>query len=69
MEMSFLAYNISEPHSVEQLTAKGSGNETTLKGDIECKDNDKIGVFYPYKLSEGFVQSKVHVSMLKRHGV
>ena len=61
----FLAYNISEPHSVEQLTAKGSGNETTLKGDIECKDNDKIGVFYPYKLSEGFVQSKVHVSMLK----
>ena len=61
----FLAYNISEPHSVEQLTAKGSGNETTLKGDIECKDNDKIGVFYPYKLSYGSVQSKVHVSMLK----
>ena len=61
----FLAYNISEPHRVEQLTAKGTGNETTLKGDIECKDNDKIGVFYPYKLSEGFVQSKVHVSMLK----
>ena len=61
----FLAYNISEPHSVEQLTAKGSGNETTLKGDIECKDNDKIGVFYPYKMSGGHVQSKVHVSMLK----
>ena len=61
----FLAYNISEPHSVEQLTAKGTGNETTLKGDIECKDNDKIGVFYPYKLSYGSVQSKVHVSMLK----
>ena len=61
----FLAYNISEPHSVEQLTAKGSGNETTLTGDIVCKDNDKIGVFYPYKLSYGSVQSKVHVSMLK----
>lgn len=61
----FLAYNISEPHSVEQLTAKGTGNETTLKGDIECKDNDKIGVFYPYKLNYGSVQSKVHVSMLK----
>jgi len=61
----FLAYNISEPHSVEPLTAKGSGNETTLKGDIECKDNDKIGVFYPYKMSGGHVQSKVHVSMLK----
>ncbi|MBF1540372.1 MAG: hypothetical protein HXO00_03925, partial [Prevotella salivae] len=60
----FLAYNISEPHSVEQLTAKSTGNETTLKGDIECKDNDKIGVFYPYKLSYGSVQSKVHVSML-----
>lgn len=61
----FLAYNISEPHSVEQLTAKGSGNETTLKGDIECKDNDKIGVFYPYKLSYGSKQYRVHVSMLK----
>lgn len=61
----FLAYNISEPHSVEPLTAKGSGNETTLTGDIECKDNDKIGVFYPYKMSGGHVQSKVHVSMLK----
>ena len=61
----FLAYNISEPHSVEQLTAKSTGNETTLTGDIECKDNDKIGVFYPYKLSYGSVQSKVHVSMLK----
>ena len=61
----FLAYNISEPHSVEELTAKGTGNETTLKGDIECKDNDKIGVFYSYKLSYGSVQSKVHVSMLK----
>lgn len=61
----FLAYNISEPHSVEQLTAKGTGNETTLTGDIVCKDNDKIGVFYPYKLSYGSVQSKVHVSMLK----
>lgn len=61
----FLAYNISEPHSGESLTAKSTGNETTLTGDIECKDNDKIGVFYPYKLSEGFVQSKVHVSMLK----
>lgn len=60
----FLAYNISEPHSVEQLTAKGTGNETTLKGDIECKDNDKIGVFYPYKLSYGSAQYKVHVSML-----
>lgn len=60
----FLAYNISEPHRVEQLTAKSTGNETTLKGDIECKDNDKIGVFYPYKLSYGSVQSKVHVSML-----
>ena len=61
----FLAYNISEPHSGESLTAKSTGNETTLTGDIECKDNDKIGVFYPYKMSEGFVQSKVHVSMLK----
>lgn len=61
----FLAYNISEPHSVEQLTAKSTGNETTLKGDIECKDNDKIGVFYPYKLSYGSAQYKVHVSMLK----
>ena len=61
----FLAYNISEPHRVEQLTAKGSGNETTLKGDIECKDNDKIGVFYPYKLSYGSKQYRVHVSMLK----
>ena len=61
----FLAYNISEPHRVEQLTAKGTGNETTLTGDIECKDNDKIGVFYPYKLSDGPVQYKVHVSMLK----
>ncbi|MFC2713800.1 MAG: hypothetical protein ACFN4M_10495 [Segatella salivae] len=61
----FLAYNISEPHRVEQLTAKSTGNETTLTGDIECKDNDKIGVFYPYKLSYGSVQSKVHVSMLK----
>ena len=60
----FLAYNISEPHRVEQLTAKSTGNETTLKGDIECKDNDKIGVFYPYKLSYGSVQYKVHVSML-----
>lgn len=61
----FLAYNISEPRSVASLTAKSTGNETTLTGDIECKDNDKIGVFYPYKLSYGSVQSKVHVSMLK----
>lgn len=60
----FLAYNISEPHSGESLTAKSTGNETTLTGDIECKDNDKIGVFYPYKMSGGFVQSKVQVSML-----
>lgn len=60
----FLAYNISEPHSVEQLTAKSTGNETTLTGDIECKDNDKIGVFYPYKLSDGHAQYRVHVSML-----
>lgn len=60
----FLAYNISEPHRVEQLTAKSTGNETTLTGDIECKDNDKIGVFYPYKLSDGHAQYRVHVSML-----
>ena len=61
----FLAYNISEPRSVASLTAKSTGNETMLTGDIECKDNDKIGVFYPYKLSYGSAQYKVHVSMLK----
>lgn len=61
----FLAYNITEPHGVEELRAHGGGESTELKGEVECKDEDEIGVFYPYKLSYGQLQSSVHVSMQK----
>ena len=59
----FGAVNMTNPRSLEHLKAKGEGNSTKLEGNIECANGDKIGVFFPYKLSTGQDQKLVEISM------
>ena len=59
----FGAVNMSNPRSLEHLKAKGEGNSTKLEGNIECANGDKIGVFFPYKLSTSQDQKLVEISM------
>ena len=59
----FGAFNITDPGSLESLIAKGSGASTKLEGNIDCANGDKIGVFFPYKLSTGHDQKLVEISM------
>lgn len=59
----FGAFNITDPGSLESLIAKGSGASTKLEGNIDCANGDKIGVFFPYKLSTGQDQKLVEISM------
>jgi putative lipoprotein len=59
----FGAANMTTPGNLEKLTAKGSGASTKLEGNIDCANGDKIGVFFPYKLSTGQDQKLVEISM------
>lgn len=59
----FGAANMTTPGNLEKLTAKGSGASTKLEGNIDCANGDKIGVFFPYKLSTGHDQKLVEISM------
>lgn len=59
----FGAVNMTNPRSLEHLKAKGEGNSTKLEGNIECANGDKIGVFFPYKLSLSQDQKLVEISM------
>ena len=59
----FGAFNITDPGSLESLIAKGSGASTKLEGNIDCANGDKIGVFFPYKLSTDHDQKLVEISM------
>lgn len=59
----FGAANMTTPGNLEKLTAKGSGASTKLEGNIDCANGDKIGVFFPYKLSTGKDQKLVEISM------
>ena len=59
----FGAVNMTKPVSLEKLIAKGSGASTKLEGNIDCANGDKIGVFFPYKLSLSQDQKLVEISM------
>ena len=59
----FGAANMTTLGNLEKLTAKGSGASTKLEGNIDCANGDKIGVFFPYKLSTGQDQKLVEISM------
>lgn len=59
----FGAANMTTPGNLEKLTAKGSGASTKLEGNIDCANGDKIGVFFPYKLSTSHDQKLVEISM------
>ena len=64
----FMAYNrtFTGPSSESRfglLTASSTGTRTTLDGVIACKDNDKLGIFYPGSYVTGFDQGKMSVNM------
>lgn len=68
----FMAYNRTfTGHSSESrygiLTASNGGTRTTLEGDIACKDNDELGIFYPGTFVTGFDQGKMPVVMTKSY--
>ncbi|MBF1080577.1 MAG: hypothetical protein HXL36_09480, partial [Prevotellaceae bacterium] len=60
----FIAYNITSPSGFDYLSAKGSGTETRLEGEVNCKQGDKIAMFFPLKYNyTGTSRSHVLVSM------
>ena len=64
----FMAYNRTFTGSSSEsrygiLTASNGGTRTTLEGDIACKDNDELGIFYPGTFVSGFDQGKMPVIM------
>lgn len=68
----FMAFNRTfTGHSSESrygiLTASNGGTRTTLEGDIACKDNDELGIFYPGTFVTGFDQGKMPVVMTKSY--
>ena len=68
----FMAYNRTFTGSSSEsrygmLTASNGGTRTTLEGDIACKDNDELGIFYPGTFVAGFDQGKMPVVMTKSY--
>ena len=68
----FMAFNRTfTGHSSESrygiLTASSGGTRTTLEGDIACKDNDELGIFYPGTFVTGFDQGKMPVVMTESY--
>lgn len=68
----FMAYNRTFTGSSSEsrygmLTASNGGTRTTLEGDIACKDNDELGIFYPGTFVTGFDQGKMPVVMTKSY--
>lgn len=68
----FMAFNRSFTGSSSEsrygiLTASNGGTRTTLEGDIACKDNDELGIFYPGTFVTGFDQGKMPVVMTKSY--
>ena len=64
----FMAFNRTFTGSSSEsrygvLTASSTGTRTTLEGDIACKDNDELGIFYPGSYVTGFDQGKMPVVM------
>lgn len=68
----FMAYNRTFTGSSSEsrygmLTASNGGTRTTLEGDIACKDDDELGIFYPGTFVAGFDQGKMPVVMTKSY--
>lgn len=68
----FMAYNRTFTGSSSEsrygmLTASNGGTRTTLEGDIACKDDDELGIFYPGTFVTGFDQGKMPVVMTKSY--
>ena len=68
----FMAFNRTFTGSSSEsrygmLTASNGGTRTTLEGDIACKDNDELGIFYPGTFVAGFDQGKMPVVMTKSY--
>ena len=68
----FMAFNRTFTGSSSEsrygvLTASSTGTRTTLEGDIACKDNDELGIFYPGTFVTGFDQGKMPVVMTKSY--
>ena len=59
----FFAYNITDSHGVDALRAAGEGYNTELRGEVTCKNGDKLAIFFPYKASPGHNQNQVELSM------
>ncbi len=68
----FMAFNRTFTGSSSEsrygmLTASNGGTRTTLEGDIACKDDDELGIFYPGTFVAGFDQGKMPVVMTKSY--
>ena len=68
----FMAFNRTFTGSSSEsrygvLTASSTGTRTTLDGDIACKDDDELGIFYPGTFVAGFDQGKMPVVMTKSY--
>ena len=68
----FMAFNRTFTGSSSEsrygvLTASSTGTRTTLEGDIACKDDDELGIFYPGTFVAGFDQGKMPVVMTKSY--
>ena len=64
----FIAYNTTTPSGFNYLTAKDAGKQTRLEGEVECKKDDKIAVFFPLKYNyTGTTPGNVLISMQESH--